>query len=47
MAVQERFIAEQDAEAKRVNTRFDEQLARLKQLWAQQAAPAGAASKSR
>lgn len=47
IVVQERFIAEQDAEAKRVNTRFDEQLARLKQLWAQQAAPAGAASKSR
>lgn len=49
VAIQERFIAEQDAEAKRVNARFDEQLARLKQLWAQQAAPtpAVAASKSR
>ena len=47
IAIQERFIAEQDAEAKRVTSRFDEQLARLKQLWAQQAAPAAAASKSR
>ena len=50
IAIQERFIAEQDAEAKRVTARFDEQLARLKQLWAQQAPPpppAPATSKSR
>lgn len=40
MAVQERFIAEQDAEMVRVNVRFDEELARLQQLWAQTAAPA-------
>lgn len=33
MAVQQRFIAEQDAETIRVNKRFDEELARLTQLW--------------
>ena len=32
-AVQKRFIAEQDDEAKRVNQRFDDELARLRQLW--------------
>jgi hypothetical protein len=31
--VQKRFIAEQDDEAKRVNLRFDDELARLRQLW--------------
>lgn len=36
LAVQERFIADQDAEIKRVNERFDEELGRLKQLWAMQ-----------
>lgn len=35
MAVQERFIADQDAEMWRVNARFDEELSRLQQLWAQ------------
>jgi hypothetical protein len=40
MAVQERFIADQDAEMVRVNARFDEELQRLQQLWAQIAAPA-------
>lgn len=40
MAVQERFIADQDAEMARVNARFDEELARLQQLWAQLASPA-------
>jgi hypothetical protein len=34
LAVQGRFIADQDAELKRVNARFDEELARLRQLWA-------------
>lgn len=34
LAVQHRFIADQDAEYKRVNARFDEELTRLKQLWA-------------
>lgn len=33
VAVQKRFIAEQDAEKKRVNLRFDEELAKLNQLW--------------
>jgi type I site-specific restriction endonuclease len=42
LSVQSRFIADQDAEIKRVNARFDEELLRLKQLWAQQAAPAAA-----
>jgi hypothetical protein len=37
LAVQGRFIADQDAEIKRVNARFDEELVRLKQLWAMQA----------
>jgi hypothetical protein len=39
MAVQERFITDQDAEMVRVNARFDEELQRLQQLWAQIAAP--------
>ncbi len=40
MAVQERFIADQEAEMARVNARFDEELQRLQQLWAQIGAPA-------
>ena len=32
-AVQRRFIAEQEAEIKRVNVRFDDELIRLRQLW--------------
>ena len=32
-ATQKRFIAEQDIEKKRVNQRFDEELAKLRQLW--------------
>jgi len=44
--VQNRFIAEQDAEMVRLNARFDEELARLKQLWAQRSpAPAAASAK--
>jgi hypothetical protein len=35
--VQKRFIGEQDNETRRINTRFDEELARLKQLWLAQA----------
>ena len=31
--VQKKFIAEQEQEKRRVNQRFDEELARLKQLW--------------
>lgn len=37
-AVQRRFIGEQEAEAKRVNERFDDELGRLRQLWAAAAA---------
>lgn len=33
LTIQNRFIADQDAELKRVNARFDEELARLTQLW--------------
>lgn len=33
-AVQRRFIGEQEAEVKRVSARFDEELVRLRQLWA-------------
>lgn len=33
VAVQKRFIADQDAEKKRVNLRFDEELTKLSQLW--------------
>ncbi|MEO7107738.1 MAG: DUF4124 domain-containing protein [Rhodoferax sp.] len=33
-AVQRRFIGEQDGEVKRVNARFDDELVRLRQLWA-------------
>ena len=46
MAVQERFITDQDGEVQRVNARFDEELLRLKQLWALQS-PAAAANKLR
>ncbi|HEX7888673.1 MAG TPA: DUF4124 domain-containing protein [Ramlibacter sp.] len=38
---QQRFIANQQEEKKRINTRFDDELARLKGLWAQ-ASPAAA-----
>jgi hypothetical protein len=48
LAVQARFIADQDAELKRVSFRFEEELFRLKQLWALQAgASAASASKTR
>jgi len=44
-AVQKRFILDQEQEKKRVNLRFDEELVKLKQLWAMAgAAPANAAS---
>lgn len=46
LSVQQRFIAAQEQEKKRVNLRFDEELARLMQLWAMRAEPpaTGAAS---
>jgi hypothetical protein len=39
IAAQKRFIANQDEEKKRVNARYDQELARLKPMWAQQVAP--------
>ena len=34
VAIQKRFIADQDMERRRLNQRFDEELVKLKQLWA-------------
>lgn len=34
LEAQERFLANQEAEKKRINARFDEELAKLQQLWA-------------
>lgn len=39
VVVQQRFIADQEEETHRVNGRFDEELIRLRQLWATAAAP--------
>jgi TolA-binding protein len=36
---QKRFVLAQQEEKRRINLRFDEELAKLKQLWAQRAAP--------
>lgn len=48
LAVQGRFITDQDAELRRVNARFDEEQVRLKLLWAMQSGIAPtAASKTR
>ncbi len=44
VAVQKRFIADQDAEKKRVNMRFDEELVKLNQLWAMGGAVPAAAT---
>ena len=46
-AIQERFIADQDAEIKRVNARFDEELERLQQLWSVQRSPVPPAATSK
>ena len=46
VAVQRRFLTEQDAEKQRVNARFDEELIKLKQLWALANAPVVAAGES-
>jgi serine phosphatase RsbU (regulator of sigma subunit) len=40
-AVQRRFMGEQDGEIQRVNARFDDELVRLRQLWALNGAPSG------
>jgi len=47
LAIQSRFIADQDGEIKRVNARFDEELVRLKQLWTAHPAQIPAAAKVR
>jgi hypothetical protein len=44
IAAQERFIGSQDDEKRRINARFDEELARLKMLWPQTAAAAAASA---
>lgn len=47
VSVQQKFIADQQQEKKRVNLRFDEELVRLKQIWALgSATPAHAAASS-
>lgn len=54
IALQKKFIGDQEAEKNRINARFDEELVRLRQLWAIQASavssagvPARAASSAR
>ncbi len=44
IAVQNRFIADQEGEIARVNARFDEELVRLKELWKLRAPAAGVAA---
>lgn len=44
LAIQAKFIADQDGEKRRVNARFDEELVRLRELWAAQAAGRAAAA---
>jgi hypothetical protein len=46
IAAQQRFVAAQREEKKRIDTQFDEELARLKELWAQQPRPTSAAASS-
>ena len=45
-AVQQKFIQDQELEKKRVNQRFDEELAKLKHLWAQMTPPVNSATSS-
>ena len=45
IAAQIRFIGDQDLQKKQVNLRFDEELVRLKSLWAAANAPVGSAPK--
>jgi hypothetical protein len=44
IVVQRRFIGDQEDEKKRANARFDEELDRLRKLWAQMALPTTAAT---
>ena len=46
IATQQRFITEQDLEKRRVNQRFDEELVKLKALWALASAPVVTAQKA-
>ena len=46
VTVQKQFIAEQDQEKKRVNLRFDEELAKLKPLWVMMGAGSASAGAS-
>ena len=43
---QKRFVTNKVAEKQRINARFDEELVKLKQLWAQRAAPVQNAAKA-
>lgn len=47
VAVQKRFIADQDTEKQRVNLRFDEELIKLKQLWTPMGVPAASSTASK
>lgn len=44
-AIQNRFIADQEEEKRRINARFDEDLQRLRQLWTLGDAPVGTAGR--
>jgi hypothetical protein len=44
LAAQQRFIANQDDEKKRINAKYDDELLRLRSLWAQRSAPEAAPS---
>jgi Domain of unknown function (DUF4124) len=44
VAVQKRFVGDQEDEKKRANLRFDEELDRLRRLWAQAALPTSGAA---
>jgi hypothetical protein len=46
VAVQRRFIGDQEEEKKRANARFDEELDRLRKLWTQAAAAAAGSTKN-
>jgi hypothetical protein len=43
LAAQKRFIANQEVEKRRINARYDEELVRLKALWAQRELPSASA----
>lgn len=45
VAAQQRFVAEQEAERKRVNLRFDEELAKLRPFWGVPGAPPASTAK--